>query len=307
MRDGPKVSVIMAHYKREELLYRTLWGYRHLHTPEELEDIEFVIIDDDGGKSKTFRRVVEFHSYALKIIAAAMSEKTSRGGETHNTSGPMNLGIQLATGDLFVLTNPENIPITPHLLTKIYDLMKDKKNRHLSGNCYSLDEVDTNRFTGVDFANNTDFLKAVESFLPFKDRAFGMNGSHTGWRQHSVFKPLHYFFLSSMWREPLFKMRGFDEKFLEGQGGEDVDFINRVKKMKMELFHTDDLIVLHQFHYGPNSHKLQPERKIATPINRDTRLANAKRGGYSVNVGKGWGQPKSARCIRRWQARCVGR
>lgn len=301
----PKISVIMAHYKREELLYRTLWGYRYFHTPEELGNVEFVIVDDGGGESETFWKVIKFHSYALKITAAAMNEKTSSGKETHNTSGPMNFGIKLAIGDLFVFTNPENIPMVSQLLPRIYRLMSDKKgrrfeNRHLSGNCYSLDKPDTDRFGKIDCTNRNDFLKVLRSFMPFLTRPFGMNGSSTGWRQHSEFKPNHFFFLSSIWRESLFKLGGFDEKFLQGQGGEDVDFANRVKKMEMELFHTDNLVVLHQFHYGPGCHKLQPERKLAIPINKRTRLENEKSNEYSVNIGKEWGQPKSAKCISRW-------
>lgn len=294
------ISVIMAHYKREELLYRTLWGYRHLHTPEELKNVEFVIVDDGGGISNTFWKVIKIHSRALNITAAAMSEKTALGFKTHNTSGPMNFGIKLATGDLFVLTNPENIPMTPHLLPEIYGLMKDKKNRHLSGNCYSLSEYSTSRFMNLDFSNKMRFLLAMEGLIPFEDKRFGANGVHSGWRQHSEFVPNHFFFLASIWKEPLFRMRGFDERFLQGQGGEDVDFVNRVKKLGMELFHTDDLLVIHQFHYGPDCHKLQPERIPAVAINKVFRLENAKDIKYVANTGKKWGAPESASKIIRW-------
>lgn len=286
------ISVIMAHYRREELLYKTLWGYRHTRTPEELEDIEFVIIDDDGGRSKTFWKVVGLHRSALKITAAAMDEKT------HNTSGPMNFGIKLATGDLFVLTNPENIPVTPHLLTKLKGYMDGKPNRHFSGACYSLNKTDSDAFT-LDIDKKEEFLRSV-SKINVVNRKFGNNGSHSGWRQHSKYFPGKLFFLSAMWRAPLFALRGFDEDYMKGQSREDVDLVWRATKMKMEFFHTDSLVVYHQFHFGPGCHKLKPERAAKVAIN--VAIFNSKRKLKLVarNVGREWGKPKSARRVEKW-------
>lgn len=287
------VSIIMAHYRREELLYRTLWGYRHTHTAEELDDVEFVIVDDDGGRSKTFWKVIRYHSRALKITAASMDEGT------HNTSGPMNYGIKLATGGLFVLTNPENIPVVPSFIPRLRDLMNGRPNRYLSGACYSLDKNDTDQFAAP-IESAQEFVAAI-SRIQVHERRFGNNGVHSGWRQHSKHFPGRLFFLAALFKKPLFKMRGFDEDYMKGQAREDVDFVHRIKRMKdMRFFHTDKLVVFHQYHFGPGCHKLLPERKEKVSINFATFKEKKDLPTSVRNESREWGVFKSAGRVEAW-------
>ena len=295
----PLLSVVMAHYRREELLYRTLWGYRHLHTPEELGDVEFVIVDDDGGVSKAFWKVIEFHGRALKITAAAMSEKTKSGEKTHNASGPMNLGFKLATGDLFVLTNPENIPTVPRLLTTTRKLMLKCPKRYLTGACYSMGSSDTSIFSDIDCRDKTAFIEALQRTMPWENRKWGYNGASSGWIQHSRYNFFRFYFLAAIWREPLFKIRGFDEDYMKGQSSEDDDLLYRVKRLGMEMFHTDELIVLHQYHYGEGCHKLKLDRGAKVSINH--KLLAEKRGkSIKRNLDREWGAPGSVCKVSKW-------
>jgi len=286
------ISVIMAHYRREELLYKTLWGYVHVHTPEELKDVEFVIVDDDGGRSKTLDKVVKLHRRRLKITTASMDEGT------HNPSGPMNFGLRLAVGDLFVLTNPENIPATPHLLTKLKAYMDGHPNRYLSGACYSMDERDSSKFD-LDIDSREKFMKSLKS-VELKSRKFGNNGSHSGWRQHTKYFPGRLYFLAAMWKEPLFKMRGFDEDYMMGQSRDDVDLVWRARRMKMEFLATNELAVLHQFHFGPGCHKLKADRREKVSINFATFNRKKNLRSPVRNLDREWGQPKSGKWVDRW-------
>ena len=295
----PTISVIMAHYKREDLLDKTLWGYRHLHSQEELHNVEFVIIDDDGGQSAEFCKVVERHSGALNITAAAMSEKTKSGEETHNPSCPMNFGIKLATGDLFVLTNPENIPTVPGILTDTRELMVGHPKRYLTGACYSLGESDTDIFNEIDRTDKISFAMALKRLINWKPQKWGKNGTYSGWIQHGKYNSFHFYFYAALWREILFSIRGFDEDYMEGQSSEDDDFLARVKHMGMQMFHTDELVVLHQFHYGAGCHKLKSDRGAKVAINH-ALLAKKRKEHWKRNRDREWGAPESACTISSW-------
>ena len=286
------ISVIMAHYKREELLYRTLWAYRHQHTPEELKDVEFVIVDDDGGRSETFWKVLKVHSKALNITAASMDEGTN------NASGPMNYGIKLSKGEFIVLTNPENIPYTPHLLTKMFGSLEKWEKYYCSGACYSMDKFDTDTLVlSAVWEDKKSCLNAIKS-VELKKREYGVNGLFSGWRQHSKYYPGHLYFLVGIHRESLLEIGGFDEDYMKGQGREDVDLVCRVKKKGLVIKHSDELVVLHQFHFWPDSHKLRPNRKKMWEINNKTFLSKQDLDSEVRNAGKNWGCPESGTKIR---------
>jgi len=283
----------MAHYKREELLYRTLWAYRDQHTPEELKNIEFVIVDDDGGKSELFRKVLKVHSKALNITAASMDEGTN------NASGPMNYAIKLSKGELVVLTNPENIPYTPHLLTKIKRLMMmGGLVRHLACACYGLSDGHTDELRDVDWSSPQQFVNCLSET---EFNSISSNGSIKGlegWRQHTRYRPADWYFLSAIFRKPLYTIRGFDEDYMEGQGKEDVDFANRVIKLGMEMVRTDEIVCLHQNHYNADSHQFASNRKDA--VRQNTKVFKTKRADrIACNIGRKWGNPKSGNVLRR--------
>lgn len=282
------ISVIMAHFRREEQLYRTLWGYRHQHDPEELEDVEFIIVDDGGNRSATFWKVAEFHGFHLKITAASMDEKTK------NASLPMNLGIKMATGDLVVLTNPENIPYTPHLLTKIRERLEHSPNCYLSCGCYSLDRESTAPFALIDWTS-VDSIKALKR-IKFEPK-MGTRGS-IGWYNHSRYRPAHLYFLTAMHRHKLLELGGFDEEYAKGQAFEDSDLVMRIRKAGMKIVPADDIVCIHQYHYNfvPN---LSRERFKDVARNQKTFRARKLSKSFKANEGLTWGCPKGQVWVKR--------
>lgn len=287
----PLLSVVMAHYRREEHLFRALFGYRHQHSPEELKDVEFVIIDDDGGRSKTFWKVIEYHSYALKIVAASMNEGTK------NPSLPMNYGIKLASGKFVVLTNAENIPHTPRLLTELRGRLESFPNRYLSCGCYSLDAVNTAPFSDIDWTDKAQVCKML-GLIRFIQRP-GARGK-LGWFNHSKFRPAHFYFLTGMHRDKLVKLGGFDEDFARGQAFEDADLVQRVKKAKVEIKPADDIVCLHPHHYNSSLGR-SPDRDVAVAINQSLFYKKNKQGLWQANKGKMWGKPRGKVRVKRWQ------
>lgn len=284
-----KISIVMAHYKREEFLYRALWGYRHLHTPEELEDVEFVVVDDDGGKSSTFWKVIELHKRALKITAASL-----RG--TRNPSLPMNFGIKLATGQLVALTNAENVPYVPHMLTDIKQRLDGTDKLYLSCGCYNLDVNDTaNAFSKVDWTKLRSVVGGLRKIklLP----RMGARG-RSGWYNHSTHRPAHLYFLVALPRENLLSIGGFDEDYAKGRAFEDADLIMRLRRSGVKIVPADDLVCIHPHHYNA---ALDMSRERIAGLKRNQELFKAKRRNKSfvANSGREWGKPKNS-IIKKW-------
>jgi len=285
-----KLSVVMAHYKREEHLYNALWGYRQLHFPEELKDVEFVVVDDGGGKSETFWKVIKVHQNYLNITVGAMTG-------TRNPSLPMNFGLKLATGKIVVLTNAENIPLTPHLLTDISRRMDKLGDVYLSCGCYNLDARETKSILSK--TDWTSRQKVVESLKKIRlVPRMGARG-RAGWYNHSVYRPAHLYFLVAIRRSSLIKIGGFDEDYAKGRAFEDADLIMRVRRSGVKVVTADDLVCIHPHHYNA-ALDMTPERAVGLRLNQELYKARCKnKGTFLANAGRQWGNPRKA-IVEKW-------
>ena len=279
----------MAHYEREELLYRTLWAYRHQHTPEELKDVEFVIVDDAGGRSKTFWKIIKIHRNAgLNITAAGIDEGTT------NACVPLNFAVRLAIGDIIVLTNAENFPAVEHILTSIKDRMGNKVKRYLSCGCYSLSKSYTDRFKKFEWENKEQFEKAIEPIVT-RPQAAGGSGCE-GWYNHSKHRPAHLYFLVAMRKVVFEALGGFDERYASGYAFEDSDFTRRIKRAKIEIAKADDIYCYHQYHFN-SAFRGSSKRYIG--VVRNSRIYKNSDTNVMRNNDK-WGIISKKRIVRSW-------
>jgi len=285
------ISVVMAHYRREELLYRALWAYRHLHSPEELSNVEFVIVDDDGGRSDLFWKVIKLHRRGLNITAAAMDDKTT------NACKPLNFGIKLAIGKTLVLTNTENIPAVPGLLTCMKDELVDEIKRYLSCGCYSLPQFITQKFGKVKWEDREEAIKAIHKLKPRENRMAA--SGQEGWYNHSRFRPAHLYFLVAM---PMITMRalgGFDESYARGYGYEDSDLVERIRRAHIEIITEDKLFCYHQYHFN-SEFRMSDKRKSGYCKNGLIFKQNRASGQTVRNKRAGWGKPEGKVRVERW-------
>jgi len=283
------LSIVMAHFKRETLLDRTLWAYRHYHSLDTLRDVEFIIIDDDGGKSQHFWNVIAEHGKALNIFATGIDEGT------YCPCIPLNFAIKQARGNVVVITNPECLPFTKDLLDQIKKRITN--NMYLSCACYSLPYDVTQAMYMVDWKTKKYALTFLES-IPIYDNMADGDGI-PGWYNHSEYRPVNLHWCTAISREFLVAMGAFDEDFAMGFAYEDNDFARRIANSGLRIQFANDLRVFHQHHYLPTYYT--PERHAHIERNRVV-CENKRYAGFVRNLGKKWGTlhnlPKR---VERWE------
>jgi glycosyltransferase involved in cell wall biosynthesis len=258
-----KISVVMPHYKRAKLLDNTLKAYTALHTPETLQNVEFIVVDDSGNTDSEFWEVIDKYS-VLNIKAFSIDERT------YVPVIPFNFGIRRARGEVVVLAHTECLPSPPNLLGNIATL---SFNMYISCACYSIPKDE------LMFAFHNNNLELIA-------RAARFNGD-LGWYNHSKYNPRHIPFTAAIRRQHLIDIRGFDEDYAYGSWRDDIDLIDRLRRKGLELIIADGLIVFHQWHYDENF-----ETANQNLIDRNKAIYESKRNDPVIRNDENWGTPK---------------
>jgi len=211
-----KYSFLMPYYKRDTQLFSTLQSFCHFY--EDRKDYEIIIIEDSKSNSndRIYLNMVlqAFDFLNIKLIP----------GTTEDSFSPAtnyNIGAKEASGEFFILTNPENMHKV-NILSGLDDEFCKSNDSYIINSCLSISK---------------DSLAISE-----------LNNIVGKWYQHSVNRNTGCHFCSAISRENYFKLGGFSEEFSAGIGYDDDDFRNKVQQSGINIVYRDDLIVLHLFH-----------------------------------------------------------
>ena len=69
-----------------------------------------------------------------------------------------------------------------------------------------------------------------------------------GWYNHSIYNPNAFHFTSAITMKDLEELGGFDERYADGIGYDDMDLIARIRRKGMSVEIVDDPYVIHQAH-----------------------------------------------------------
>ena len=73
------------------------------------------------------------------------------------------------------------------------------------------------------------------------------------WYNHSKYRPAAYHFLSAITKKNMLSLNGFDERYSNGIGFDDDEFLHRIKLMGLEIKIIDEPFAVHQWHYSENN------------------------------------------------------
>jgi GT2 family glycosyltransferase len=212
----------MAYYNRRKLLELTLESIAR----SEYKDYEIIVVDDASTE--------RIDDLPVRVVRVEPKDKWY-----HNACMPLNMGIREAKGDVVLIQNPECVHV--HDVLTYVDKYICSDN-YISMSCYSMDE------------NMTKYLKGCmtpdyDSFLEwFKTLPQQSVNNYIGWYNHSVYRPVHFNFCCAITKKNLNILGGFDERYANGTGYEDDDFIDRIKRLGLKLIIADDISVIHQWH-----------------------------------------------------------
>jgi GT2 family glycosyltransferase len=216
-----KLSIVIQHYNRRQLLINTLNSITH--TKINLSDIEVIITDD---ASSDIHNIDDIQSLfpQLNII---LYKFTTDEKWWHCPVVPANKGISLASGDVIMLLGAECMLVGDI----IYDICtRIKPNDYLVYSVLALNETDTNKIQHMSY---DDIL-----YSNFK----GL------WYQHSQENNNKYNFCTAIYRNEMLELGGFDERYGWGVDYGDNDFVLRLTRKGINFISIDSPFAYHQHH-----------------------------------------------------------
>lgn len=245
----------MGYFNRKEQLKFTL----HTIKKTKYENIEIIIVDD---ASDLEHRVIDFiddikGNLDIRVITIKKEEKTWL-----NPCIAYNKGFAAATGDIFIIQNPE----VCHIGDCINYVAKNLEiGDWLTLNCYGSPNFNFNKQI-----ETCQDISAIYNLIEENDRLISnvnpqlvycssslVNGNKGKFFNHydRAFVAYHYF--GAIHKSDLYaKMDGgFNEKFKDCIGGEDDEFVKRLIynkfKFKINIFNEKEPFVIHLFHDKP--------------------------------------------------------
>lgn len=230
------ISVVTAYYNRKKLFVRTLDSMKPYYGKI---DFEVIVADDGSDESERLEDLQSEYPF-LRVIRLEKENKWYK-----NPCIPFNVAFSEVKGDKVIIQNPECYHFGPILEFVDKNL---KQNHYLSFGCFSLDKENTN--------NDSLFTNKghIKDLILENDKTFVKNGD-LGWYNHSKHRPEAYHFCAAMTKKDLYDLGGFDERFANGVGYDDDEFIWRIKAKKMQIDFIDECVVLHQNHYNYSENK----------------------------------------------------
>lgn len=226
-----KVSIVMAYYNRWTQLVQTLESI-HLS----MRDVEVIIVDDGSDENNSLEGYVDPY-LDIKVIRVKPENKTWT-----SACIPFNIGFKEATGDIIIIQSPECLHVGDIISSAIRNV---HENKYVAFACYSAGKEKSEAIN-----NYKKFIlpeDAEKILSPFNNNHPSADGED-GWYCHSQYNPNAFAFCAAMTKKDLDELGGFDERYSQGIGYEDFEFIARIRRKGMSVDIIDNPYVIHQRH-----------------------------------------------------------
>ena len=235
-----KVSVVISYYNRRDLFIKTLQSISNTQFKGEFE---IIVVDDASIKPQHIDDLPElFPKLNLKVMQIDKKDKW-----WINPCIPNNIGFEIASGDVIIIQNPECLHMGDIIS---YAAENIGINKYIVFGCYAVDYDKTaqiSRITGSDILTINGIIQPTNDMLldqcPYMDR----------WYQHSEYSPRGLNFCTTITKQDLEDLGGFDELYAYGQCYDDAEFVRRIRRKGMYVDMIDSPFVVHQCH-GYGSH-----------------------------------------------------
>lgn len=230
-----KLSIFLPHENRSILAFKTISVYHHFLSNSGI-DYEILVGEDFSEPSEV--RALESIS-TIKLCKVKERHGGTNGVSAHNTMR------EHATGDVFIITCAENVPINDHFITQFKQI---KNGVYIVGSAFNLG------------------IQATLKILETPAEQIGKINWHATeggeWFQHSVHNNRCLNFCTMITKSDWDKIGGFNWTFVNSHGFDDDDFLRRIRKAGIEVRPVDIMATVHMNHYGgPYRNGLDNQRR----------------------------------------------
>jgi len=228
------ISIVTAYYNRKKLFYETLKSINR----SAFKDIEIIAVDDASSPEERIEDLMDEFPY-LKVYRLEKKHKWY-----YNSCVPFNIGIKKACGDIIILQNPECL----HVHDVLSYIAKEVNDfNYVTISAYQIGKTITSIIPQI---IEKGLLLNFWGCLPQCSYGENTKGAwdDIGWYNHSKYRPVAFHFCSAITKKNMDNFRGFNMEFSFGIGFEDNEFIDRIRKSKLQVIINDEVSVIHQWH-----------------------------------------------------------
>jgi GT2 family glycosyltransferase len=222
------ISVVMAYYNRRNHLINTL----NSMTKSQYKNYEVIVVDDASNNENRIEDLQDKFKF-LKVIRIEENEK-----QHVNPCIPMNIGFSNTSGEIIIMQNPECFhynDVFSHVINNI------NNNKYLAYT--TINKNISDKLSTINWSIN--YEKQINDIIKIN---INDNLVKNEWYCHKNFRPMALNFCSAIMRDNLINLNGFDERYAYGIERDDIEFLDRIKRKKMDIIFVDDVIVIHQTH-----------------------------------------------------------
>ena len=256
-----RVSIILPYYNRKELLRTSLQSFQKWYASDR-HRLEIVIVDDGSAPDQQLDDLVAGFQVPLDILLVKLPPKQSL--VEVNPCYPYNVGVRASSGDIIVLSSPETFHTASiFAMTNDFDRLENDTYLLFSVFCCT-NQALTNEIVARDFeiGDRAPFFDGLGA----KGRA-SFNNANGSWYVcslqnsplkkslilfhrylHSRYRETKLNFLSALTRQTYSAIGGFDERYRNGTGFDDNDFLERLSTKLRATYYYDEMFAIHVDH-----------------------------------------------------------
>jgi GT2 family glycosyltransferase len=235
-----KISIVSSYYNRRQQFINTL---KTIQLSEQIDNVEYIVVDDCSSEEHKIDDLPNEFPF-LKVITLKKENRWYT-----NPCVPFNIAIRSAIGDVIVIQNPECLHVGD-VLTNIVNNISDKN--YLTYSVYSTNKEIGANLNDLPYDNEFIFHMIKSQLEPMNNINYVREGEAC-WYNHSKYRPAAYHFLSAITKKNMLSLNGFDERYSNGIGFDDDEFLHRIKLMGLEIKIIDEPFAVHQWHYSENN------------------------------------------------------
>jgi len=235
-----KISIATSYYNRKPQFINTL---KTIQKSKQIDNVELIVVDDCSDDEHRLDDIPQQFSF-VKVIRLESKDRWYT-----NPCVPFNKAIKEASGDVIILQNPECLHVGD-ILSDVVNSIND--DNYIAYGVYSINKSITDSIYDLPYNDDRIFDMIKAQIKPMNNINYVSEGQSC-WYNHSVYRPAAYHFVSAISKKNMDILNGFDERYANGIGFDDDEFLFRIKLNKLNIEIHDNPFALHQWHYSENN------------------------------------------------------
>ena len=230
----PEISITTAYHNRKSHFLKTL----EVLEANPVKTFEIVVVDDGSNEEHRLEDIVNNFSFDINLIRINPEDK-----KHINPCVPFNIAFKNARAERIIIQNPECVHVG-NVLQSVKEILN--KNEYHTFSCWAADETESREI--IKHPTESLDIHIDNTIKKYQPKSCHMIGDSNGWYNHFQIRPVCFHFASCIMKEDLLDLGGFDERYSDGVGYDDNEFLLRTRRKGMKISIVEHPLVVHLWH-----------------------------------------------------------